>query len=116
MTSAPGSLSVVTRHAPNNLKRAALFAALFVCVGLGITLFLAATQWFSEWTPLYIMAAASLPITFITTVISTSQEDESSLKRMAWVVHPMKLRLDAIEAGTLQVESPHRMTRTATNL
>lgn len=82
MTSAPGSLSVVTRHAPNNLKRAALFAALFVCVGLGITLFLAATQWFSEWTPLYIMAAASLPITFITTVISTSQEDESSLKRM----------------------------------
>jgi|GEM_PF-6851439 len=82
MTSAPGSISVVTRHAPNNLKRAAIFAALFVCVGLGITLFLAATQWFSEWTPLYIMAAASLPITFITTVISTSQEDESSLKRM----------------------------------
>ena len=82
MTSAPGSISVVTRHAPNNLKRAALFAALFVCVGLGITLFLAATQWFSLWTPVYIMALASLPITFITTVISTSQEDETSIKRM----------------------------------
>ena len=82
MTTPPGSLGVITRAAPNTLKRAALVAALLVALGLGITLFLAATQWLSVWMPALIMVAASLPIAFVATVVSTSQEDEASLRRM----------------------------------
>lgn len=63
-----------TELAPNRLKRAALIAAGLSMLGVGLTLSLAATQWYGIWRPVLIAALASAPITLVATFASAPQD------------------------------------------